>query len=544
MNRRKFLLNSSLGSVSLSGLGLSLSSCQPQAVESELTAQDTDTFAPDFELDEITIAELQKGMEDGTYTAEAITQLYLERIVAIDKNGPSLKAVIELNPEALEIAQRLDEERANGNVRGSLHGIPIMLKDNIDTGDRMQTTAGALAMEGHQAEEDAFIVKQLREAGAIILAKTNLSEWANFRSTRSSSGWSSRGGQTKNPYATNRNPCGSSSGSGVAVSANLCALAIGTETNGSIVCPASTNGIVGIKPTLGLLSRAGIIPIAHTQDTAGPMARTVTDAVVMLGTITAVDEKDSATQTESRKALTDYTPYLNENGLEGKRIGIWRGAMGFHEEVDALMEAAFERMRQQGATLVDVEKVQADEPLGNAGFQVLLYEFKADLNQYLQEHPNAPVKSLEEVIAFNKANEASAMPYFKQEILERAQEKGDLNTEEYKDALAKIKRVNGKEGIDLRMQEHDLDAIIAPTGGPAWPTDLITGDHFLGGSSSPAAQAGYPNITVPAGFVHGLPVGISIFGKAWTEPELISIAYAYEQASKNRKKPKFLTHIV
>ncbi|MEK6480024.1 amidase [Catalinimonas sp. 4WD22] len=544
MNRRKFLLNTSLGSVTLSGLSLSLSSCDNQQASPETSQNQTDANTPSFKLDEITVAELQEGMEKGNYTAEAITQLYLDRIEAIDKNGPALNAVIEINPEALEIARQLDEERANGNVRGPLHGIPVMLKDNIDTGDRMQTTAGALAMEGHMAQEDAAIVKQLRDAGAVILGKTNLSEWANFRSTRSSSGWSSRGGQTKNPYSTNRNPCGSSSGSGVAVSANLCALAIGTETNGSIVCPSSTNGIVGIKPTLGLLSRTGIIPIAHTQDTAGPMARSVADAVVMLGTMTAVDTKDPATQVEGRKALTDYTPYLDKKGLAGKRIGIWRGAMGFHEGVDALQEDAFELMREQGATLVDVEKVQADESLGNAGFQVLLYEFKADLNQYLQQHPSAPVRSLEEVIAFNKENEARAMPYFKQEILERAQEKGDLNSEEYQEALAKVKRVNGKEGIDKRMEEHDLDAIIAPTGGPAWPTDLITGDHFLGGSSSPAAQAGYPNITVPAGFVHGLPIGISIFGKAWTEPELISIAYAYEQASKHRKTPEFLTHIV
>ncbi|WPP50501.1 amidase [Catalinimonas niigatensis] len=553
MNRRKFLYHSSLGGTALSTFSLAsifLSSCEPHSsAEDGSEKPQSNISIPAFELEEVTVAELQKGMEEGRYTAESITQLYLDRIEAIDKNGPAINAVIELNPEALDIARQLDEERKNGNVRGPLHGIPVMLKDNIDTGDRMQTTAGALAMEGNIAKADASIVKQLREAGAVILAKTNLSEWANFRSTRSSSGWSSRGGQTKNPYAIDRNPCGSSSGSGVAVSANLCTLAIGTETNGSIVCPSSTNGIVGIKPTLGLLSRTGIIPIAHTQDTAGPMARTVSDAAIMLGTMTAVDENDPATLTEERKALTDYTQFLDANGLQGKRIGIWRGAMEFHEGVDALMEEAFEAMRQQGATLVDVEKVPADESLDGAGFQVLLYEFKADLNKYLQEHPDAPVRSLEEVIAFNKENEEQAMPYFKQEILEMAQEKGDLNTAEYKEALAKVKRVNGKEGIDQRMQEHNLggtplDAILAPTGGPAWPTDLITGDHFLGGSSSPAAQSGYPNITVPAGFVHGLPVGISFFGKAWTEPQLISIAYAYEQATKHRKAPEFLTHIV
>jgi amidase len=542
MNRRKFLQNTVVGSTAFSTL--SLSSCQPQTSSPDTSGKPQDSALPPFELEEASVADLQKGMEEGSYTAESITQRYLDRIEAIDKKGPTINAVIEINPEALDIARQLDEERKNGNLRGPLHGVPVMLKDNIDTGDRMQTTAGALAMEGHVAQEDASIVRQLREAGAIILAKTNLSEWANFRSTRSSSGWSSRGGQTKNPYATDRNPCGSSSGSGVAVSANLCALAIGTETNGSIVCPSSTNGIVGIKPTLGLLSRTGIIPIAHTQDTAGPMARTVADAVIMLGAMTAVDVNDSVTQAEGRKALNDYTPYLDANGLQGKRIGIWRGSMEFHEGVDALMEEAFEVMRQQGATLVDIEKVSADESLEGAGFQVLLYEFKADLNKYLQEHPDAPVRSLEEVIAFNKENEEQAMPYFKQEILEMAQEKGDLNTPEYKEALAKVKRVNGKEGIDQRMEEQQLDAIVAPTGGPAWPTDLITGDHFLGGSSSPAAQAGYPNITVPAGFVHGLPIGISFFGKAWTEPELISIAYAYAQASKKRKAPRFLPRIV
>ncbi len=541
MNRRKFLQNTALSSAILPVL--SLNSCQSPSPTAEPTDDQNSAEQPAFALEEMGVAELQKGMEEGTYTAEAITQMYLDRIKAIDEKGPAINAVIELNPDATEIARQLDEERKNGQLRGPLHGIPIMLKDNIDTGDRMQTTAGALAMEGHIAQADAAIVKQLRDSGAIILGKTNLSEWANFRSNRSSSGWSSRGGQTKNPYVITRNPCGSSSGSGVAVSANLCTLAIGTETNGSIVCPSSTNGIVGIKPTLGLLSRTGIVPIAHTQDTAGPMARTVSDAVIMLGTMTGVDEKDEATQTDGRQALDDYTPYLKTDGLQGKRIGIWRGAMGFHEAVDALMEASFEVMRQQGAVLMDVEKVAADESLGNAGFQVLLYEFKADLNKYLQEHPNAPIKSLEEVIAFNQAHEEQAMPYFKQEILEMAQEKGDLDTPEYQEALAKVKRVNGKAGIDQRMEEHQLDAIVAPTGGPAWPTDLVTGDHFLGGSSSPAAQAGYPNITVPAGFVHGLPIGISIFGKAWTEPSLISIAYAYEQATKHRKAPKFLPQI-
>jgi amidase len=540
MNRRKFIQNTALGGVALTSV--SLPSCQPQAVSAE--QPDANYATESFELEEITVAEMQQAMEEGRYTAEAITRLYLERIEKVDKSGPALNSVIELNPDALSIAQKLDEERAAGKVRGPLHGIPVMLKDNIDTGDQMQTTAGSLALEGHRAGADASIVQQLREAGAIILGKTNLSEWANFRSTRSSSGWSSRGGQSRNPYSLNRNPCGSSSGSGAAVSANLCMLTIGTETNGSIVCPSNANGIVGIKPTLGLLSRSGIIPIAHSQDTAGPMARRVADAVTMLGTMTAADSKDPETQTSTRKAYPDYTQFLDAESLQGKRIGIWRGAMGFHEKVDALMEDAIRLMEEKGATVVDVEEVTSGESLGQAGFDVLLYEFKADLNQYLAEHPNAPRRSLEEVIAFNKANADRAMPYFQQEILEMAQEKGDLNTAEYREALQKIKLGCGKEGIDKVMQEYALDAIAAPTGGPAWPIDLITGDHGLGGSSSPAARAGYPNITVPNGFVHNLPVGISFFGQAWSEPKLIGIAYAYEQASQHRQPPKFLEQAV
>ena len=540
MNRRKFIQNTALGGVALTSV--SLPSCQPQAVSAE--QPDASYASEKFELEEITVAQMQQAMEEDRYTAEAITRLYLARIEKIDKAGPALNSIIELNPDALSIAQKLDEERAAGKVRGPLHGIPVMLKDNIDTGDQMQTTAGSLALEGHRAGEDATIVQQLRDAGAIILGKTNLSEWANFRSTRSSSGWSSRGGQTRNPYSLNRNPCGSSSGSGAAVSANLCMLTIGTETNGSIVCPSNANGIVGIKPTLGLLSRNGIIPIAHSQDTAGPMARTIADAVTMLGTMTATDSKDTETQSPARKAFADYTQFLDAESLQGKRIGIWRGAMGFHEKVDALMEDAVRLMEEKGAIVVDVEEVTSGESLGQAGFDVLLYEFKADLNQYLAEHTNAPRRSLEEIIAFNKANADRAMPYFQQEILAMAQEKGDLDTAEYREALEKIKLACGREGIDKVMQEHQLDAIAAPTGGPAWPIDLITGDHGLGGSSSPAARAGYPNITVPNGFVHNLPVGISFFGKAWSEPVLIGIAYAYEQGSQHRQPPKFLEQAV
>ncbi|WKN31450.1 amidase [Porifericola rhodea] len=542
MNRRKFIQHSSLTAIALPVF--SITACNTSSSTDKKASTDTSNAGKDeFELAEVSIDELQQSMERGERTAESITQLYLDRIQAIDQEGPQLNAIIEVNPDALSIARELDRERADGKVRGPLHGIPIVLKDNIDTADKMQTTAGALAMEGNIAPEDASIVAQLRAAGALIIGKANLSEWANFRSTRSSSGWSSRGGQTKNPYVLSRNPCGSSSGSGVAVSANLCVLAIGTETNGSIVCPSSTNGIVGIKPTIGLLSRSGIIPIAHSQDTAGPMARTVKDATIMLGTMTQVDEKDEAMQQSERKAHQDYTPYLKTDGLQNKRIGIWRGAMGFHEGVDALMEAAFEQMKRQGATLLDIEKIRPEESMGSAGFDVLLYEFKADLNKYLQQHPDAPLKSLEEIIAYNKENDSTAMPFFKQEILEMAQEKEGLDSKAYQEALDKVKRLNGAEGIDRIMAEHKLDAILAPTGGPAWPTDVVTGDHFLGGSSSPAAQAGYPNITVPVGFLHGLPVGISIFGKAWSEPQLISIAYAYEQISQHRQAPRFLSDI-
>ncbi|MFP4093735.1 MAG: amidase [Cyclobacteriaceae bacterium] len=540
MNRRKFIQNTTLGSFALTSI--TLPACQPQT--SGTAAPVNSENVPAFELEEMTVREVQQAMEEGRYTAEAITQLYLDRIEQVDKAGPTLNSVIEVNPEALEIARKLDQERAEGKVRGPLHGIPVMLKDNIDTGDQMQTTAGSLALEGHRAATDAPIAQQLRDAGAIILGKTNLSEWANFRSTRSSSGWSSRGGQTRNPYSLDRNPCGSSSGSGAAVSANLCMLAVGTETNGSIVCPSNANGVVGIKPTLGLLSRSGIIPIAHSQDTAGPMARNVTDATIMLGVMTGEDARDAATQTADRKVYDDYTQFLQADSLQGKRIGIWRGAMGFHEKVDELMETAIQLMKDKGATLVDLEEVTSGDNVGKAGFDVLLYEFKADLNKYLEEHPDAPRRSLEEIIAFNKENAEKAMPYFQQEILEMAQEKGDLNSPEYLEALEKIKQGSGKNGIDKVMEEHQLDAIAAPTGGPAWPIDLITGDHGLGGSSSPAARAGYPNITVPNGFVHGLPVGISFFGKAWTEAVIIGIAYAYEQATQHRKAPQFLEKVV
>ena len=540
MIRRKFIRNSILGTSAFSFT--IFNSCQPKSENAVVVAADPDDSNEKgaFQLDEKTVGALQNAMETGEYTSEEIVELYLKRIASIDKDGPQLNAVIELNPDATAIAKELDQERKEGKTRGPMHGIPVLIKDNIDTGDKMMTTAGSLALLGSIAPQDSYVARKLREAGAVILGKTNLSEWANFRSERSSSGWSGRGGQTKNPYVLSRNPCGSSSGSGVAVSANLCTVAIGTETNGSVVCPSSANGIVGIKPTVGLVGRSGIIPISHTQDTAGPMARTVADAVALLGVLTGIDNRDSKTNESIDKSYSDYTQFLEVNGLRNKRIAVGRNFMGFHEKVDALMEAAIKTMEEQGTTIIDLDTITPGG-YGQASYDLLLYEFKDGLNKYLANlGSNAPIKSLKELISFNKANEGESMPYFKQEILIKAQEKGDLSTKEYKDALKIVLDNTRKNGIDKVMEENNLDAIIAPTGGPAWPTDPITGDHFLGGSSSPAARAGYPNITVPMGFVSGLPVGISFFSKAYQEPELIKISYAYEQATKHRKPPKFL----
>ena len=536
MKRRQFLHQSLLGSSAL--LFPLLNACQsPEATTTEEPA----TGAGDFSLEEATIEDLRAGMESGKYTARSIAEMYLKRIEAIDQNGPTLRSVIEVNPEALDIADQLDQEREQGNLRGPLHGIPVMLKDNIDTDDQMETTAGSLALVGSQVPQDAWVTQKLREAGAVILGKTNLSEWANFRSERSSSGWSGRGGQTKNPYALDRTPCGSSAGSGVAVAANLCAVAIGTETNGSIVCPSTTNGIVGIKPTVGLVGRSGIIPISHSQDTAGPMARTVTDAAIVLGTLTGTDPRDAVTQESNGQAQTDYTQFLQKEGLQGARIGVSRMHMGFHETVDTLMEEAIETMRQRGARVVDIDELIPEGALGGASYEVLLYEFKEDLNNYLATlAPDAPAKTLSDLIAFNKEHADEEMPYFQQEIMLKAEAKGDLSSPEYQEALAKVQRLTREEGIDKALKDQTLDAILAPTGGPAWPIDLVTGDHFLGGSSSPAAISGYPNVTVPMGFVQGLPVGISFFAGAYSEPTLIKLAYAYEQATQHRKAPEFL----
>jgi amidase len=491
-------------------------------------------------MEELTIGELQERMEAGSLTAVALCEAYLARVEKLDRSGPSLNAVIELNPDALEIAARLDQERGARGPRGPLHGIPIMLKDNLDTADGMMTTAGSLALVGPPAPQDSTVARKLRQAGAVILGKTNLSEWANFRSTRSTSGWSSRGGQTRNPYALDRNPCGSSSGSGVAAAANLCAATVGTETDGSVVCPAHANSIVGIKPTVGLVSRAGVVPIAHSQDTAGPMARCVADAAILLGAMTGVDPRDPVTEESRGRSYTDYTQFLDANGLQGARIGVARGFFGFHPGVDGIMEECIQEIRRLGAEIVDPAEVATHKQLDDPELEVLLYEFKADLNAYLGGRgPDVPVSSLEEIIAFNEAHREQVMPYFGQESMLAAQSKGPLTEAAYLEALARCRQLARDDGIDATLREHRLDAIMAPSGGPAWLTDWVTGDHYGGGSSSPAAVAGYPNITVPAGYLFGLPVGVSFFAGPYQEPALIRIAYAFEQATQVRRPPAF-----
>lgn len=489
----------------------------------------------DSHYDEYDIAMLQEAMESGALTARELVDYYLERIDAIDRAGPALRSIIEINPEAQAIADALDVERSHGKIRGPLHGIPIVLKANIGTGDSLATTAGSLALADHHVADDAFLVRELRNAGAIVLAKTNLSEWANFRSTRSSSGWSSLGGQTRNAYDTARNPCGSSSGSAVAVAANLAVLAIGTETDGSVICPAGINGIVGIKPTLGLVSRTGIIPLAHSQDTAGPMARTVRDAAIMLASMSSADPTDPAT-TGRGSPVTDYASNLSTDGLAGKRIGVIRSYSGAGKNpyIDENFERAVELLRANGAVIVDPIEIDTDG-MGDAEYEVLLYEFKADLNSYLTD-TNAPVKTLGEIIAFNTAHADTVMPFFGQEIMLMAEAKGPLTDAAYLEALQTSKRI-AQDGINKTLQQHNLDALVAPTNGPAWMTDHVNSDHFSVGSSALAAVSGYASITVPSGYVFGLPVGISIIGGAFSEMQIIQIAYAYEQASKERHAP-------
>ena len=497
-----------------------------------------------FELEEITITELQDGMKSGRFTARSLVEKYTKRIEDIDKRGPAVNAIIEMNPDALSIAQELDRERKTKGPRGPLHGIPVLIKDNINTADRMMTTAGSLALVGSKPAKDAFVAQKLRAAGAVILGKTNLSEWANIRSSHSTSGWSGRGGLTKNPYALNRNPCGSSSGTGAGISANMAAAGIGTETDGSIVCPSSSNGLAGIKPTVGLVSRSGIIPISHSQDGAGPMCRSVRDAAIVLGALAGVDPEDGATAASAGKSQTNYEQYCDANGLQGARIGVVRKYFGFNDAVDTLMEQAIGVMKKQGATVIDPVEITTLGKFDDTELTVFLYELKADLNAYLARlGASAPVKTLEDIIAFNEHNRPKEMPYFGQDLFIKSQAKGPLTDKQYTDALAKNHQLARIEGIDAVMDKHKLDTLIGPTGGPAWITDLIAGDHFGGGSSNAAAVAGYPNINVIAGNVFGLPVGISFFGRAWSEPTLIRLAYSFEQATKARQAPKFLASI-
>ncbi|HEX9118894.1 MAG TPA: amidase [Anaerolineae bacterium] len=491
----------------------------------------------------MTIAEIQRGLAAGTLTAAGLVEHYLRRISEIDGAGPALHAVIETNPDAPALAQALDAERRSGRVRGPLHGIPVLLKDNIDTGDRMLTTAGSLALVGAPAPRDASLVTRLRAAGVVLLGKTNLSEWANFRSEHSVSGWSSRGGQTRNPYALDRNPCGSSSGSAVAVSADLCAAAVGTETDGSIICPSHANGIVGLKPTLGLISRAGIVPIAHSQDTAGPMGRTVADVAALLGALVSSepDPRDPPAPAAAGRASPDYTRFLTTGSLAGTRIGIARNFFGFDGRVDRIMDECIKALGGLGADVVDPAPVATPPALDESEMEVLLYDFKTDLDAYLAGRGAAvAVHSLTDVIAFNERHRPQMMPYFEQELLVKAAEKGPLTEDAYRQALATCRRLAQAEGIDATLAEHRLDAIAAPSGGPAWLIDYVSGDYGSGGSSSPAAVAGYPNVTVPAGYVYGLPVGISFFAGAFAEPTLVKFAFAFEQATRVRKPPQFL----
>ena len=531
MNRRNFLKNTS-------GAGLTLATIS-LGIYNEVNASTPNEMFVDFDLNEITITELQQKMIAGNQSAVSLTKMYLKRIKEIDKNGPKINAVIELNPDALKIAEAMDKERKAGRIRGQLHGIPVLIKDNINTGDAMMTTAGSLGMKGNIASKDAFIVTKLREAGAVIIGKTNLSEWANFRSSRSTSGWSSRGGQTRCPYILDRNPSGSSAGSGAATAANLCTIAIGTETDGSIVSPASINGLVGIKPTVGLWSRSGIIPISNTQDTAGPMARTVRDAAILLGALTGLDNADEITKESVGKSYKDYTTFLDKDGLKGKRIGIEKSHLRGHEGIVAVFKEAIQELTNLGASIVEVDLIKSLEEIGNAEFQVLLYEFKDGLNSYLKS-VNGKMKSLEDVIAFDKLNETDAMPYFKQETLINSQLKGDLNSKEYIDALAKT--LSSRKIIADLMSKNNIDSLCGVTNGLAGCIDLINGDYDTGFSlSQPAAISGFPHITVPMGFVQELPLGISFISTAYTESKLLGMAYAYEQGSKKRKAPKFIT---
>jgi amidase len=542
MDRRRFLqLGGATGLITLAS--------RPGAGAAHLTdmadvAPQTPSAVPAFELDEETVAGLQEAMTSGRLTAGAIAERYLARINEVDKAGPAINSVIETNPDALAIADALDRERKANGPRGPLHGIPILLKDNINTADKMKTSAGSLALAESIALRDAFLVERLRAAGAVLLGKTNLSEWANFRGDDSSSGWSARGGQTRNPYALDRNPCGSSSGSGAAVAANLCAVAVGTETDGSIVCPSGINGIVGIKPTVGLVSRSGVIPISATQDTAGPMTRSVTDAAALLTALAGVDPQDAATASSRRPSATaaavDYRVFLKADGLKGARIGVARKSFGVRGDVTKLFEAAVAEMKSHGAIVIDPADIPNATKFGGAEELVLLYEFKAGLNAYLATlAPGVSTRTLAALIEFNEAHRDRELPFFGQELFIKAEKKGPLTTPEYLQARRKCRQLSRTLGLDDVMRRHRLDAIVAPTNGPSWVTDHVNGDRFTGGSSSPAAVSGYPSITVPMGHLRGLPVGISFIGRAWSEPTLITLAYAFEQTTKARRPPTF-----
>ncbi|MCF6348847.1 MAG: amidase [Flavobacteriaceae bacterium] len=495
----------------------------------------------DLQFEETNITKLQAGYKNKDYTITQVVQSYLDRIETLDYKGPQLNSIIQVNPDAIAIARQLDIELKEGKSRGALHGIPVIIKDNIDTHDAMFTTAGSRALEGSKPLQDSHVAKQLKAAGAIIIAKANLSEWANFRGEMSSSGWSGINGQTKNPYILDRNPCGSSSGSGAAVSAGFSIIAIGTETNGSIMCPANANGVVGIKPTVGLISRSGIIPISFTQDTAGPMARTLTDAAICLGVLTGIDSTDTKTLTNASNIHKDYTQFLKADGLKGKRIGLYSRPLGNNFKVDTLFQQAVAYIKDQGAEVIEIDRI-GENNVGRLSFQVMLYEYKDGLNNYFKSlGPDAKIKNLEELIAFNK-KDSIEMEFYNQRYLEMALEKESLDSEDYKTTLTDMLKGARENGMDLVMNKHNLDVIISPTGGPAWKTDHLNGDSFGLGSSSPAARSGYPNITIPMGFVDELPVGISFFGRAWSEPLLLEIAYAYEQGTKHRKAPKFLKH--
>jgi amidase len=537
MSRRQLVHYGVAGGIALAVGGTAKRASVAEAQEATTPA----TAVPEFEFEEATIAELQGAMRSGKHTARSLAEAYLARIAALDGQGPTLRSVIEVNPDAMAIADALDAERHEKGARGPLHGIPVLIKDNVGTADRMETTAGSLALLGGRPPRDSFVAARLRAAGVLILGKTNLSEWANFRSEHSSSGWSARGGQCANPYALDRSPCGSSSGTGAAIAANLAAVGVGSETDGSIVCPSHVCSLVGIKPTVGLVSRSGIVPISHNQDTAGPMARTVGDAVVLLAALAGPDPNDPATAAGRGKVPPTYRAFLDAGALKGARIGVARKHyFGYSPETDAIIEEAIKEMARQGAVIVDPADIPRTEELDDPEMEVLLYDFKADINAYLAGlGPAAPCHNLADLIEFNEKHRAQEMPYFGQELFLQAQAKGPLSDKAYAKALRKCRKFSRKEGLDAVFHAQRLDAIVAPTGSPAWSIDLVDGDHFLGASSTPAAVSGYPSITVPAGTSFGLPVGLTFIGKPWGEGPLIRLAYAFEQATKVRRPPRF-----